>query len=79
MVLSGVLMATYVTEPRSGAARTEGVEESKAAKLGIAGAMTWVAPLQPILAIVPVVLMAAALRIRLKNQWPRPVTPSSAR
>ncbi len=36
--------------------------------LGASGAMTWFAPIQPLLAIASVVLMAVALRIRLKNQ-----------
>ncbi len=36
--------------------------------LGTSGAMTWFAPVQPFLAVASVVLMAAALRIRLKNQ-----------
>ena len=36
--------------------------------LGTSGAMTWFAPFQPFLAVASVVLMAAALRIRLKNQ-----------
>jgi hypothetical protein len=36
--------------------------------LGASGAMTWFAPVQPFLAVASVVLMAAALRIRLKNQ-----------
>jgi hypothetical protein len=36
--------------------------------LGASGAMTWFAPLQPFLAIASVILMAVALRIRLKNQ-----------
>ena len=36
--------------------------------LGASGAMAWFAPLQPILAVASVILMAVALRIRLKNQ-----------
>jgi hypothetical protein len=36
--------------------------------LGTSGAMTWFAPVQPFLAAASVVLMAVALRIRLKNQ-----------
>jgi len=36
--------------------------------LGASGAMTWFAPVQPFLAVASVVLMAAALRVRLKNQ-----------
>lgn len=36
--------------------------------LGASGAMTWFAPVQPFLAVASVVLMAVALRIRLKNQ-----------
>lgn len=36
--------------------------------LGASGAMTWFAPVQPFLAVASVVLMALALRIRLKNQ-----------
>ena len=36
--------------------------------LGASGAMTWFAPVQPFLAAASVLLMALALRIRLKNQ-----------
>lgn len=36
--------------------------------LGASGAMTWFAPLQPLLAAASLVLMAVALRIRLRNQ-----------
>lgn len=36
--------------------------------LGASGAMTWFAPVQPFLAIASMILMAVALRIRLKNQ-----------
>lgn len=36
--------------------------------LGASGAMTWFAPVQPLLAVASVVLMAVALRMRLKNQ-----------
>jgi hypothetical protein len=36
--------------------------------LGTSGAMTWFAPVQPFLAVASVILMAVALRIRLKNQ-----------
>lgn len=36
--------------------------------LGASGAVAWFAPLQPILAIASVVLMAWALRIRLRNE-----------
>ena len=36
--------------------------------LGTSGAMSWFAPVQPFLAAASVVLMAVALRIRLKNQ-----------
>ena len=36
--------------------------------LGASGAMTWFAPVQPFLAVASVVLMAVALRIRLKTQ-----------
>lgn len=36
--------------------------------LGASGAVTWFAPLQPVLAVASVVLMAVALRIRLRNQ-----------
>ena len=36
--------------------------------LGASGAMTWFAPVQPLLAITSVILMAVALRIRLRNQ-----------
>ena len=36
--------------------------------LGASGAVTWFAPLQPFLALASVVLMAVALRIRLRNE-----------
>lgn len=36
--------------------------------VGASGAMTWFAPIQPFLAVASVILMAVALRIRLKNQ-----------
>lgn len=36
--------------------------------LGATGAVTWFAPLQPILALLSVVLMIIALRIRLRNE-----------
>ncbi len=36
--------------------------------LGASGAMTWFAPVQPFLAVASVILMAVALRIRLKNE-----------
>ncbi len=36
--------------------------------LGTSGAMTWFAPVQPFLAVASVILMAVALRIRLRNQ-----------
>ena len=42
--------------------------------LGASGAMTWFAPVQPFLAVASVVLMAVALRIRLKNQTSCSVT-----
>lgn len=45
--------------------------------LGTSGAMTWFAPVQPFLAVASVVLMAVALRIRLKNQLSCSVSPST--
>lgn len=36
--------------------------------LGATGAVTWFAPIQPLLAIASVVLMAIALRLRLRNE-----------
>jgi len=36
--------------------------------LGASGTMTWFAPFQPVLAIASVVLMAIAVRMRLRNQ-----------
>ncbi len=35
--------------------------------LGATGAVTWFAPIQPFLAVLSIVLMAVALRIRLRN------------
>lgn len=46
--------------------------------LGASGAMTWFAPLQPILAIASVILMGVALRIRLKNENSCSVKPQQA-
>jgi hypothetical protein len=43
--------------------------------LGASGAMTWFAPVQPFLAVTSVVLMAVALRIRLRNQVSCSVAP----
>ncbi|MDI1289613.1 MAG: hypothetical protein PSX37_06655 [bacterium] len=36
--------------------------------LGASGTMTWFAPVQPVLAIASVILMAIAVRMRLRNQ-----------
>ncbi len=36
--------------------------------LGATGAVTWFAPIQPILALASVILMVVALRIRLRNE-----------
>ena len=44
--------------------------------LGTSGAMTWFAPVQPFLALASVILMAVALRIRLKNQVSCSLTPA---
>lgn len=48
--------------------------------LGASGAVTWFAPFQPVLAVASLGLMAAALRIRLRNgaacPMPTPTTPS---
>ena len=44
--------------------------------LGASGAVTWFAPLQPVLAVASVVLMAIALRIRLRNQTRCSVVPT---
>ena len=46
--------------------------------LGASGAMTWFAPVQPFLAVASVVLMAVALRIRLKNQNSCSVNPGGS-
>ena len=35
--------------------------------LGATGAVTWFAPLQPLLAVASIVLMAVALRVRIRN------------
>lgn len=43
--------------------------------LGTSGAMTWFAPLQPILAVASVILMAWALRIRLRGMTSCEVSP----
>jgi hypothetical protein len=36
--------------------------------LGASGAVTWFAPIQPLLALVSIALMAVALRLRLRNE-----------
>lgn len=36
--------------------------------LGASGAMTWFAPFQPVLALASLILMAVAVRVRLRNQ-----------
>lgn len=46
--------------------------------LGTSGAMTWFAPLQPILAVASVILMAWALRIRLRGMTSCEVSPVDA-
>jgi hypothetical protein len=46
--------------------------------LGASGAVTWFAPIQPLLAIGSVVLMAAALRIRLRNESSCPVRTTAS-
>ncbi len=46
--------------------------------LGTSGAMTWFAPLQPLLAVGAVVLLSIALRARLRNVDACPTTVRSA-
>jgi hypothetical protein len=46
--------------------------------LGASGAVTWFAPIQPLLAIGSVVLMAVALRIRLRNESSCPVRTTAS-
>lgn len=45
--------------------------------LGYSGALAWFAPLQPVLAVVGVGLLALALRIRLRRVAPTRATPES--
>lgn len=44
--------------------------------LGVSGAMTWFAPIQPFLALASVVLMGWALRARLKGEISCSITPA---
>jgi hypothetical protein len=44
--------------------------------LGATGAVTWFAPFQPVLAVVSIVLMVLALRIRLRNENSCRVAPT---
>lgn len=44
--------------------------------LGASGAVTWFAPLQPIMAIASLILMAVALRIRLRGEMSCVVKPA---
>ena len=46
--------------------------------LGTTGAMQWFAPVQPFLAVVGVVLLAWALRVRLRGEVACPVEPVKA-
>ena len=47
--------------------------------LGSAGAMTWFEPVQPVLQLGAVVLLAWALRARLRGELSCPVTPEEVR
>ncbi|HET7762289.1 MAG TPA: hypothetical protein VFL46_08010 [Phycicoccus sp.] len=45
--------------------------------LGYTGALRWFAPVQPLLAVAGVLLLAWALRVRLRGQLACPVTPAA--
>jgi hypothetical protein len=87
--LSGLLVATYVATPRAdtpegGKAMTGGLLSLLAvgcpvcnklvvAAVGVSGALTYWAPIQPVLALISVGLLAYALRRRLRTQAACPV------
>jgi hypothetical protein len=76
-VLGGLLAATYVRE--SGASAETGDDERPARRGGIAvgtvGARQWFEPVQPLLAAASIVLMAIALRTRLRYADACPIGP----
>ncbi|MFC4337483.1 hypothetical protein [Salininema proteolyticum] len=90
-VLAGLLTATYVDPamPRGGAAGAGGgflawfaigcpvCNKLVVLALGTSGALTWFAPLQPVLAVAGMGFLAWALRARLRNARSCPV-PASA-
>jgi hypothetical protein len=86
-VLSGLLLATYVRDDRTGAGRdvagTRGgvggllaffavgcpvCNKLVVVALGTSGAMSWFAPVQPVLALGALALLVVALRGRLRGQ-----------
>jgi hypothetical protein len=99
-VLAGLLVATYVRDPRQAAAddddetidrptRTAGVggllsffavgcpvcNKLVLVALGSTGAVRWFEPLQPLLALISVVLLVAALRARLRSSVSCAISP----
>lgn len=80
-VLSGLVTATYVRSPHGPGGRRASAgavlgflavgcpvcNKIVLLVLGYAGAVTWFAPLQPLLAVLAVGGLAAALRVRLRN------------
>ena len=81
-VLGGLLLATYVAQPQPVTHERRGIaggllgffaigcpvcNKLVLLALGTSGAITWFAPFQPILAFASVLLMAWALRMRLRT------------
>ncbi len=93
--LSGLLFATYVREPGTGAEEADLDRPSKLGAaggvltffavgcpvcnkivllaLGASGALQWFAPIQPVLAVVAVALLAYSLKVRLAGERACPV------
>lgn len=92
-VLGGLLSATYVrgdaaVEPASRAGLAGGLLSYLAVgcpvcnklallALGYTGALTWFAPVQPLLAVGGIALLAWALHVRLKGEIACPAAPGS--
>lgn len=96
-ILAGLLIATYVRDPRQippddtidRPTRTAGIggllsffavgcpvcNKLVLVALGSTGAVRWFEPLQPVLALVSVILLAVALRARLRTSSSCPTTP----
>lgn len=93
-VLAGLLLATYVGPPEQARTSVRGggiggalgylaigcpvCNKLVVVALGTSGAMSWFAPLQPVLALGALVLMAVALRARLRSPETCPATVGAA-